>query len=55
MISGADAIQSMCPDLFEQMLKLVDFAVKPPKFGKVDAKSLTAVKATQVKLQLYTL
>ncbi len=48
MLSGSDAMPKMYADLFQQLLTFVEFAVKPPKFGKVDAKSVTLLKTTQV-------
>ena len=41
----------MYADLFSQLLTFVEFAVKPPKFGKVDAKSVTLMKTSQVRVQ----
>ena len=47
-MSGSDAMPKMYADLFQQLLTFVEFAVKPPKFGKVDAKSVSLMKTNQV-------
>ena len=48
VLAGSDNLPTMYPDLFDQLLTFVDYAVRPPKFGKVDAKSITAVTSAQV-------
>ncbi len=48
-MSGADTMPAMYADLFDQLLTFVEYSCKPPKFGKVEAKSVTTVtKAGQV-------
>ena len=47
-MSGSEAMPKMYADLFQQLLTFVEFAVKPPKFGKVDAKSVSLMKTNQV-------
>ena len=49
VLAGSDNLPQMTPELFDQMLKFVEFAVKPPKFGMVEAKSVTVAKASQVR------
>lgn len=49
VLQGSDNLPTMYPDLFDQLLTFVEYAVRPPKFGKVDAKSITTVVATQVR------
>ena len=49
---GSEKIQVMYPEVFDQLLTYVEYAVKPPKFGKVEAKSVTAVKGSQVGTRL---
>ncbi|KAK2183610.1 hypothetical protein NP493_305g02026 [Ridgeia piscesae] len=44
---GSENIQVMYPEVFHQLLTYVEYTVKPPKFGKVEAKSVSAVKGTQ--------
>ena len=51
VMSGSDSMPKMYADLFNQLLTFVEFAVKPPKFGKVDAKSVTLMKTSQVRVQ----
>ena len=47
MLTSSDS--DKLPVLFEQLLSVVTFAIKPPKFGCVDAKPLTSAgKMTQV-------
>ena len=48
VLAGSDNMPQMTPDLFDQMLKFVEFAVKPPKFGVVEARSVTVAKVSQV-------
>ena len=49
---GSENIQLMYPEIFDQLLTYVEYAVKPPKFGKVEAKSVTAIKGIQVSTGL---
>lgn len=49
--SGSDTLPTMYPDLFDQLLTFTEYAVKAPKFGRMDAKSVTA-KGIQVTHQL---
>ena len=52
VMSGSDSMPKMYADLFNQLLTFVEFAVKPPKFGKVDAKSVTLLKTAPVRVRL---
>ena len=36
------------PELYQQLLQLVSYATKPPKFGKVEAKSVANARSGQV-------
>lgn len=38
----------MYPHLFDQLLTFAEYAVHAPKYGKVEAKSITALKTNQV-------
>lgn len=50
MLSGAENMPAMCPDLFERLLVFVDFAVHPPKFVKAQTKSTSSSsRSGQVK------
>jgi hypothetical protein len=42
VLSGAENMPAMCPDLFERLLTFVDFAVHPPKFAKTQIKSTSS-------------
>ena len=59
-VSGSETLPTMYADLFSHLLTFVEYSVRPPKFGKVDAKSVAIVsKAGQVwwgmVLDVYTL
>ena len=41
-------MQSMYPDIFDQLLTFVEFGVRVPKFGQIEAKAFGAVKGPQV-------
>ena len=49
--SGSDTLPTMYPDLFDQLLTFSEYAVKPPKFGKMDTKSVST-KGLQVSKRL---
>nr|XP_022298962.1 protein MON2 homolog isoform X2 [Crassostrea virginica] len=46
--SGPESMQSMYPDIFDQLLTFVEFGVRVPKFGQIEAKAFGAVKGPQV-------
>lgn len=46
--SGPESMQSMYPNIFDQMLTFIEFGVRVPKFGQLDAKAFGAVKGPQV-------
>lgn len=46
--SGPESMQSMYPDIFDQLLTFVEFGVRVPKFGQLEAKAFGAVKGPQV-------
>mgnify|MGYP003688665113 CR=1 FL=1 len=45
-------MQSMYPDIFDQLLTFVEFGVRVPKFGQIEAKAFGAVKGPQVCIYL---
>src|SRR6218665_907472 len=47
-LSGSDNMAVMYPEMFDRLLAFIEFAVHPPKFGKVDTRSLSAVRNNQV-------
>ncbi|XP_078340584.1 protein MON2 homolog isoform X3 [Crassostrea virginica] len=46
--SGPESMQSMYPDIFDQLLTFVEFGVRVPKFGQIEAKAFGAVKGPQI-------
>ncbi|XP_062616734.1 protein MON2 homolog isoform X2 [Saccostrea cucullata] len=45
---GPESMQSMYPDIFDQLLTFIEYGVRVPKFGQLDAKAFGAVKGPQV-------
>lgn len=45
---GSHALQSMYPDLFDQLLTCATFGVQAPSYGAIQAKSFGSVKGPQV-------
>ncbi|KAJ8301796.1 hypothetical protein KUTeg_020783 [Tegillarca granosa] len=45
---GTDSMQSMYPDIFQQLLTYVEYGVHVPKYGHIDAKAFGSVKGPQV-------
>ncbi|KAK3102372.1 hypothetical protein FSP39_010884 [Pinctada imbricata] len=46
--SGSDTMQSMYPHIFEQLLIYIEYGVRVPKYGHLDAKAFGSVKGPQV-------
>ena len=46
--SGPDSMQSMYPHIFEQLLTYIEYGVRVPKYGQLDAKAFGSVKGPQV-------
>ena len=51
---GSFALQSMYPDLFDQLLTCATFGVHAPTYGAIQAKSFGSVKGPQVQQTLIT-
>lgn len=45
----------MYPHLFEHLLTFTEYAVQPPKYGKLETKSLAAAKSKTVSVDLWSL
>ena len=50
--SGSFSLQSMYPDLFDQLLTCATFGVHAPTYGAIQAKSFGSVKGPQVPYTL---
>ncbi|XP_074659312.1 protein MON2 homolog [Tubulanus polymorphus] len=48
VMNGPESMQSMYPELFNQLLTFAEYAVKSPKYGIIDAKSINAVRGPSV-------
>ena len=48
VMSGAENMPHMYPHLFEHLLTFTEYAVQPPKYGKLETKSLAASKSKTV-------
>ncbi|XP_013390078.1 protein MON2 homolog, partial [Lingula anatina] len=47
---GSESLHTMYPDLYEQLLTFVEYAVVPPRFGKVETKSAAQVRGMQSEM-----
>lgn len=46
--NGQEPMQSMYPDIYHQLLTYVEYGVKLPKYGQIEAKAFGTVKGPQV-------
>lgn len=46
--AGPEQMQSMYPDIYQQLLTYVEYGVRVPKFGQIEAKAFGTVKGPQV-------
>ncbi|XP_064632193.1 protein MON2 homolog isoform X2 [Lineus longissimus] len=46
--SGSESMQSMYPDLFDQLLTFIEYAVRLPRYGKIDSKNINTVRGPSV-------
>ncbi|XP_063438367.1 protein MON2 homolog isoform X1 [Mytilus trossulus] len=46
--SGPEQMQSMYPDIYHQLLTYVEYGVRVPKYGQIEAKAFGTVKGPQV-------
>ena len=48
IVTGTEGSPTMYGDLFDQLLTFVGYAVRAPRFGKVEAKAAGSAKMVQV-------
>ncbi|XP_021343975.1 protein MON2 homolog isoform X2 [Mizuhopecten yessoensis] len=46
--NGPESMQSMYPDIFHQLLTFIEYGVRVPKYGQLDARAFGSVKGPQV-------